>query len=96
MNIDQEREAFEADQKVRHPGCDLRRWADAYRSNIVEAAFQSWLAAKEHAKPVIDVYLRQTHVGTAWTYSGASGGMTFKNKELAIAHALAHGYRECK
>ena len=48
----------------------------------------------ELAKPVVDAFKRETHVGSAWTYNGARGGMTFKTKELAIADALAHGYRE--
>lgn len=49
MCAEEERDAFESYQYRQHPGCDLRRWADAYRSNIVEAAWQSWLAAKAHA-----------------------------------------------
>lgn len=82
MTIGQEREAF----------------LKALQSIIghQEPLFAVWLAAKEHAKPIVEPVLRGTHVGTAWTYSGASGGMTFKSKELAIADALADGYRECK
>lgn len=74
------------------PAADAESLADGFK-NALQVVIDM---ALHEAKPIVDVYLRQTHVGTAWTYPGARGGMTFKTKELAIADALAHGYRECK
>lgn len=45
-------------------------------------------------KPVFKPFLRETHVGKAWTYAGVIGGSTFKSRSDALAHALAHGFRE--
>jgi len=67
------------------------RWANGITTD--DPLFGVWLAAKHDAKPVADVFLRQTHVGNAWTYANACGGMTFKSKELAQQHAIANGFR---
>jgi hypothetical protein len=44
-------------------------------------------------KPVFKPFERATHVGKAWTYEGAQGGMTFKSKGDAEVHALLSGFR---
>jgi hypothetical protein len=95
MNIEEERKAFEIDQVKRHPSCDLRRWAEAYRSNIVEAAFQSWLAAKEHAaemaKPTATV--KQSIQTGWWVYYDVYQRGEFKSKEAAEKWLNDRGYR---
>lgn len=74
------------------PAADAESMADAFK-NALQVVIDM---ALHQAKPIVEPILRGTHVGTAWTYPGARGGMTFKTKELAIADALAHGYREGK
>lgn len=59
-------------------------------------SFKLWLAAKEQAreenKPRTTVFLRQTHVGTAWTYAEAHCGAMFKTKADAVHNAEQFGF----
>ena len=110
MSLDQERKRFEercgysksetlqrwltfSDGKYL-PLADYQSIHSQKLADRLNMLFSIWVLAKEDAKPVVEPVLRGTHVGTAWTYPGARGGMTFKTKELAIADALAHGYRQ--
>lgn len=63
---------------------------------VIEYGFQMWILAKLDAMPVADFHKRQTHTGSAWTYSGAPGGSFFDELERAEAHAIKHGFRLLK
>lgn len=105
MNIEEERKAFE---KVAYPNAgalDFKegaykpfpaqqsRWSQQVADHA-NRLFPVWLAAKEHAKPVIDVFgVRTLGNVIRYTYTGCWGNQAFDTKEAATAHALERGFR---
>lgn len=62
--------------------------------SFAEEVYEFAKARGRHlAKPIFNPVLRQTHVGTSWTYDGASGGRFFDTKKKAQTHALDNGWR---
>jgi len=98
LDIEKEREAFEltvlpngVSKAIRWNGVKYT-FSDGGNC-MTQDYFDVWLKAKEHAKPVADVFERQMHIGTAWTYQGARGGLTFKTRLAAEQDAVNHGWR---
>ena len=99
MDVEKERKAFETNQLKRYPGICLFRWPKVYRNQYVEATFQGWLAAKEHAaemaKPIADIRKRKDH--HQWAVyiptSLTAEAFDFPHKQDAVAWAIERGYR---
>lgn len=88
MDFGEERKAFDAAQVE----IGYTHVTDA---NTLAFAFQMWIKAKVAAMPVADIFLRKTHVGTAWTNAAdhSMGCVMYETKEAAEEGAKKLGYR---
>lgn len=96
INIEEERVAFEYDHSKRYPGVCLVRWPKVYRNQYVEAAFQGWLAAKEHAVEMArkGCVLQYDGAGDWWiVIPGKMRQGTYASKEEAEQRAVREGLR---